>query len=750
MKYSGSFLLGLLFIPTIYGACPDSNSAVQEIESAALAIGTTTLGQSDFASGSYRIRSGGYYKFRESVDFNPNPILSAARPDRPLANWFCAISVETSDNVVIDLNGFTLSESQAYLNARQVIVFSIIELDNSIFSGTLFPSAVQAGFTYQGEVAFVSAQNVVVKNGTITRSGHWGVHGGSNVNVHLRDLTIGDCQVATINIASPTASTIEDANLYGLKQVITTRGIQATVATASGILAGLTAGGFPGAGAQLVALQAYVAANPAVFSSPITEPEAAAFYGIFVNISGAITGSLFPLTNQACAQAVIVGGEPAPSCIDIRNIQLNNFIGAPIEVPAIGSNQAGGPFANLIFTAAAGIVGTLRWQDAYDALGNYNPNAYLQALAFTILAVLTLNPPLAAQFPPNVVTILNAILAGPAGHATFLANAIPIMGLDIQQGPIKGVFAIRYDCATDGIIENIRYNNIQNVGNPGIEISSLPDGGFYTAIPQTRYIGNDNWALELAACNNITVNNHAASNILSTNGQVFSYDAIQDDANVTMNCLTCTNTQGFSDSQTVVNSPSEAYGFRVRNNAGPVPFTLCTAFNTQAPRIAFGLATEGTTGATFINCAANNTFATSTNPTGPNNKTAYGFYSSEGSVNTLFQSCIENNARILGEDTVTAQTASLAAGYAFVDADQGSTVTESVANNNHSGGGIAAGVLITDASANTTVTNNRLTNNIADKPFAQGYGILDTAVVSSAIISGNVFAGNSTADIQVN
>lgn len=742
-------ILSMLFAVNAQAACPDSNIAVQAIESAAKALGTTTLGQSDFASGSYRIRSGGYYQLRESVDFNPDPILSAARTDRPLQNWFCAISVETSENVVIDLNGFTISESQAYLNARQVIIFSIIELDNSIFSGILFPQAQQAGFTYQGEVAFVSAENVVVKNGTVTRSGHWAVHGGSNVNAHLRDLTISDCQVANINLSAATNCSIQDCNLSGLKQVITTRGIQATVATASQLLAGLTLGGFPGAGAQLVALQAYVAANPAVFSSPITEPEGNAFYGIFINLSGQITGSLFPLTNQACATQAIVGGEPAPSCVDIRNITLNDFIGAPIEVPAIGSNQAGGPFANLIFTAAAGIIGTLRWQDAYDAMGNFNPNPYLQALAFAIKAAITLNPPLAAQFPPNVITILDAILAGPAGRNDFLANAIPIMGLDIQQGPMKGVFAIRYDCASNGVIENIRYNNIRNNGNPGIEISSLPDGEFYSFIPPTRYNGNDLWALELAADNNIIVNNHAAVNIITVNGDSFAYDAIQDCANITQTCLTCTNVQGQSDSQTTVNPPSEAYGFRVRNNVGPVPTSLCTSFNVVAPRIAFGIAAEGTTGVVFTNCAANNTFATSTNPEGPNPKEAFGFYS-DGSTNTQFQSCLEANARILGEDAVQEQTDSVAAGYAFDDEDSGSTVNASVANNNHSGGGIAAGVYIAGDSENTTVTNNKLTNNIADKPFAQGYGILDTAPVSSAIISGNTFGGNSTADIQVN
>ena len=131
-------------------------------------------------------------------------------------------------------------------------------------------------------------------------------------------------------------------------------------------------------------------------------------------------------------------------------------------------------------------------------------------------------------------------------------------------------------------------------------------------------------------------------------------------------------------------------------------------------------------------------------------KTAFGFASTEGSGQTVFESCKEKNARILGEEFVNAPTDSIAAGYVFTDGDNGSTVENSKAFDNHSGGGTANGVRIDGGSSNTTVGFNTIIGNYADLPFATGYGIIDTAPVSSAIIVNNCIKKSSTANILVN
>ena len=69
------------------------------------------LHQSDFDSGTFRIRKPGYYYLAENITFDPIPKFEFKRADKPVhGGWFAAISIET-EHVVLDLNTKTLESS---------------------------------------------------------------------------------------------------------------------------------------------------------------------------------------------------------------------------------------------------------------------------------------------------------------------------------------------------------------------------------------------------------------------------------------------------------------------------------------------------------------------------------------------------------------------------------------------------------------------------------------------------------------
>lgn len=179
------------------------------------------LSQSDFDFGSFIISEPGTYVLTEDVVFSPNlpqtPIdaFSLEKPelfmfptneqragkysDRAYnLGFFAAIVVATHD-VVIDLNGFTLSQSEVHSTMQRF--FALIELTNSPFP----PNTGPANFSTTEE--FVTGENVVVRNGRLGNSAHHGIHCNGCKNVLIEDLVIEEFEVAGILLNSASDAT---------------------------------------------------------------------------------------------------------------------------------------------------------------------------------------------------------------------------------------------------------------------------------------------------------------------------------------------------------------------------------------------------------------------------------------------------------------------------------------------------------------------------------------------------------------
>jgi len=168
------------------------------------------LNQTDFDMGTYRIKVPGIYILNENITFSPNKniydstncmdfknVLDNFHPNYPEQleqypnppyqfGFFAAITVEC-DNVVIDLNNKIIEQSVIhYFHQR---FYSNIELNSSPFINGQGPSNF-------GEIQF--PKNIYIKNGTLGRSSHHGIHGNGNHNIIIENLVIKNYEVGGI------------------------------------------------------------------------------------------------------------------------------------------------------------------------------------------------------------------------------------------------------------------------------------------------------------------------------------------------------------------------------------------------------------------------------------------------------------------------------------------------------------------------------------------------------------------------
>lgn len=155
------------------------------------------LTQKDFDNGTYRITCPGKYVLTEDIVFEPNAEDNYfPRPDQKEYShpayhlgFFAAITIECR-KVVLDLNGHSLKQGKIF--SIQQRFYANIELTNAPF----IPGEGPGNF---GPLTG-SAYGCIIKNGTIGRSSHHGIHGNNVQKVLLKNLVIRDFEVAGIAI----------------------------------------------------------------------------------------------------------------------------------------------------------------------------------------------------------------------------------------------------------------------------------------------------------------------------------------------------------------------------------------------------------------------------------------------------------------------------------------------------------------------------------------------------------------------
>ena len=171
----------------------------------------------DFKRGTYRIKNPGTYILKENIVFNPNPQNNF----QPYENqkkyynkftyalgFFAAITIE-SDNVVVDLNNFSIQQSKEHY--KQQRFYANIELGNSPFT----PNNGPANF---GNV-FSNCNYITIKNGSLKLSSHHGIHGNNSSYLYFKNLVIDEYEVGGISLNGCNNIVCENIVLETVKSV---------------------------------------------------------------------------------------------------------------------------------------------------------------------------------------------------------------------------------------------------------------------------------------------------------------------------------------------------------------------------------------------------------------------------------------------------------------------------------------------------------------------------------------------------
>ena len=221
----------------------------------------TYLSGDDFTYGTYIIDRPGTYRLAEDISFNPNSpdTLTAAisngqipdevartlglpfpvdayhaglplrvqlapggvaefAPGGPLdarydpaafgLGFFAAIAI-TADDVVLDLAGHTLEQSDEHALLQRF--FALIELADQPF----VPGQGPASFGSE----LRSAERVTITGGTIGRSAHHGIHGNGNADVTVEDVDFDGYEVAAIALNGVDGLEVRDVTAVNHKAV---------------------------------------------------------------------------------------------------------------------------------------------------------------------------------------------------------------------------------------------------------------------------------------------------------------------------------------------------------------------------------------------------------------------------------------------------------------------------------------------------------------------------------------------------
>jgi len=670
--------------------------------------GAIALQQSDFDSGSYRIQQPGYYYLAEDIEFQPIFDDEATRTDKPIQGWFTALSIEC-DNVIIDLNTKTLECSQDFVNTQTFKVFSMIELANSPF-----PHFV---FAYTGETELKYAHNVIIKNGTLGRSSHHGIHGNNNSNIQMYDMTIKDWEVASIGLNALQSGVIKNCTVSGIEHDVPFTGLFADMNMALIQLQLLKNEGDMGAQGYIDALN--VMLTDSTQNGRINPPAPrhdSNTYGIFINRALDVG----PLDSHC--------DEASANCILIENVQICNIHTGIIETVGMTDNDG-----NIL---KGEVFGVMRWFDAYPN-GTFAPNAFIRAQAYATKQRDADRDPADRHHPAGLD---DAILNG--DETTFLSLVKPNFNADFAGHTTKGAFGIRIDGGHGVTIKDCEVMAITNTGALPLTLDDIPAGSHYDPSIVSQYMGNDVYGISFAVCRNSSIENCSATECSSTNGYVRGISLRNCSvANTVSNCISTDHYALLDDITSTVHPSSHVFGFYVDNESNNNEFNNCRSDEHSSPRYTYGFYADTTSNNRFISCSATGLVTTSTNNF-DSTKTTAGFASTSGVYN-IFDDCTVINMNCEGEDTASSASESQAISFAMTS-ESYTTIRNSEASCNNSGAGQAVGIKL-DNSANMVVINNT-SNHHHGSSHSVGYGLVDQQVDSGSLILKNKAFGNQTAN----
>jgi len=536
-----------------------------------------TLSQSDFASGTLRITNPGTYVLTEDIVFNP----TLTRDDLPANGfWFAAISIETEEMVTIEGNGFDIRLSDEYAALNPANIYTAVLLGNNVFAGALFGVN---GSIYPDTPSYVAANNVTINNLKVSYSSHFAIRGSNNTSVRIQDCSFENCLITSIALQGPVGLVIDNCKFRGATIPAPSIAEQTLLLLLRQTLQTMITNNVPGAAAELVALNAWVNANPSRFVP--NEPFPGTLYGIFIS-AGATAVFRFPMNSATNAVSQGVGGGRECQNVKITNCEFRDFTVSARELVTVGTNlpQPANtpPFPGVplvvIPLSFLGAFSQLQWRDVFPA-GVFAPNAFAHAITFVGNWVYPqLSPGQQGLIPANTPQIITSVLT--SNLALFNANAAPIVGQNDQI--IKGLFGIRVVGAVNCWMDNIFMENFQSVGPSAVDPTTLPGYGSITPQPIVRNRMNDVWFVSTEVCENVKISNSYWDGLTSAHGWVFGLDNPQETLNYMVDNSIVENMNAPGTATSVVEPDGQVFAYTANNSLAGDTFINVTTENLSA------------------------------------------------------------------------------------------------------------------------------------------------------------------------
>tara|TARA_B100000886_G_scaffold334577_1_gene290303 strand:+ start:1716 stop:3371 length:1656 start_codon:yes stop_codon:yes gene_type:complete len=441
---------------------------------------TVPLTQADFTNGTYRITSPGSYVLTEDIVFEPADFTPSGDQYSGGAyhlGFFAAITIETS-NVLLNLNGFTLSQSK--LHHLQQRFFALIELADQPFLPSQGPS-------HFGD-ELNAASSVWIVNGILGKSSHHGIHGNNNRDIHIQNICVEDFEVAGIALNGCKDVTIEQCRIgpssqnvpvsaaYSqarfllpiLKQVTGTLPLRSGV-TAATVLADLET--------RMEATKTQVMAG-----EPVTDEMFALPGGL---TDGAVVGI------QIHSPGVAINGfqkdweRGSQTNIVIKNCHIQRLNAKSVEVVAYNKLNPDPALSYASKKVQSGIFGAvLRFERIMDADGTYKPDPLTDGL-FAVWR----------HFGKGNIDDLvwQWAMKGADFHTLY-----PVLAGDSMHHVMKGNIGIFLSGCKIFTVDNVTIESILNQG--AMSAVHLPNAQFHSGMNMPRYNGNMCRGMMLATC----------------------------------------------------------------------------------------------------------------------------------------------------------------------------------------------------------------------------------------------------------